>query len=101
MQVLQHPHKGFLRGILRVLPLAEHAVTQAEDLPLKPFHQRQHRPLVAGQAAPMSCRKSLWPYPVMKPVAGCKENYLWPVPKVSKLPVLRQITGSRIRMVFY
>jgi hypothetical protein len=31
------------------LPLAEHAIAEAEDLPLKSFDERKHRPLIAGQ----------------------------------------------------
>jgi len=50
MQISQHADERFLRGILGVLPLTEHSITQAVNLTAKTLDERQHGRLIAGQA---------------------------------------------------
>jgi hypothetical protein len=76
MQILEHPNKRLLSGVLRILPLAEHPVTEAKNLPLIPLDERKHGRLIARQAPPNErpevtgagsahrhCRRMLYRFP--------------------------------------
>jgi hypothetical protein len=52
MQVFQDPDERFLGGIFGVLPLAQHAITQAKHGPVEPLDERKHGSLVAGKTMP-------------------------------------------------
>ena len=48
-QAAQGPDEALLSHVLGVLPMTEHAVTQTEDLALKPFDKLDHGDLLARQ----------------------------------------------------
>jgi hypothetical protein len=48
-QAPQGPNKALLSHVLGVLPMTEHAITEAEDLTLEPIHKLDHGDLLARQ----------------------------------------------------
>jgi hypothetical protein len=52
MQVFQDADERFLGSVFGVLPLAQHAITEAKHGPAEPLDERKHGRLVTGQAVP-------------------------------------------------
>jgi hypothetical protein len=72
MQVFQYADERFLCGIFGILPLAKHAIAQAEDRPAEPLDERKHGGLVAGKTVPNQRVQVVVAAPGHGQVTGCR-----------------------------